>query len=80
MKNKHKIQIKLSNVETCTTSADLASYSPTQWQFWQLTLKWLSGARDQDKNKRYYYWFLFFFFYSIMRFKENPLPDSWIPR
>ena len=47
-KNKHKIQIKLSKVETCTT--DLASYSLTQWQFWQLALKWLSGARAQDKN------------------------------
>ena len=27
----------------CT--ADLASYLLSQWQFWQLTLKWLSGAR-----------------------------------
>ena len=61
-KNKHKMQIKLSNVETCTT--DLASYSLTQWQFWQLTLKWLSGARAQDKNKQYYCWFLFFLFLS----------------
>ena len=47
-KNKHKIQIKLSKVETCTT--DLASYSLTQWQFWQLALKWLSGARAQVKT------------------------------
>ena len=30
---------------------DCASYSLTQWQFWQLTLKWLSGACAQDKNK-----------------------------
>ena len=30
---------------------DCASYSLTQWQFWQLTLKWLSGACALDKNK-----------------------------
>ena len=47
-KNKHKVQIKLSKVQTCTT--DLASYSLTRWQFWQLTLKWLSGACTQDKT------------------------------
>ena len=77
-KNKHKVQIKLSKIQTCTT--DLASYSLTQWQFWQLTLKWLSGARAQDKDKQCYCCFLFFLFYSIMRFKENSLPDSWIQR
>ena len=79
-KKKHEAQ-KLSNVQTCTI--DLAPYSPTQWQFWQLTLKWFSGARAQDKNNQYYSCFFFFFFsdfYSIMRFRENPLPDSWIPR
>ena len=43
---------KLSKVQTYTT--DLASYSLTQWQLCQLTLKWLSGARAQDKNKQYY--------------------------
>ena len=69
--NKHKVQIMLSKIQTCTT--DLASYSPTQWQIWQLSLKWLSGARGQGKNKQYYYCFLFFFFYSIMWFKENSL-------
>ena len=42
-KNKHKVQIKLSKIQTCKT--DLDSYSLTQWQFWNLTLKWLSGAR-----------------------------------
>ena len=41
-KNKHKVQIKLSKIQTCTTN--LASYSLMQWQFWQLTLKWFSGA------------------------------------
>ena len=48
---------------------------------WQFTLTWLSGARAQDKNKQYYCRFPFFSdFYSVMRFKENSLPDSWIPR
>ena len=59
-KNKHEVQIQLSKVQTCTT--DLASYLLTQWQFWQLTLKWLSGARAQDKNKQHYCCFLFFLF------------------
>ena len=40
----------------------LASYLLTQWQFWQLTLKWLSGARPKDKTKQYYCCFLFFLF------------------
>ena len=48
-KNKYKVQINLSKIQTCTT--DLASYSLTQWQFWQLTLQGLSGARAQDENK-----------------------------
>ena len=55
-KNKHKVQIKLSKIQTCTT--DLASYSLKL--FWQLTLEWLSGARAQDKNKTYNYRFQFF--------------------
>ena len=55
-KNKHKLQIKLLKVQMCTT--DLASYSLTQWQFWQLTLEWLSGACVQDKNKQFYGFFL----------------------
>ena len=59
-KNKHKVQIKLSEIQMCKT--DFASHSLTQWQFWQLTLKWLSRARAQDKNKQYYYCFLFFLF------------------
>ena len=58
VKNKHKVQKKLSKVQTCMT--DLASYSLTQWQVWHLTLKWLSGACAQDKNKQYYWCFLFF--------------------
>ena len=70
---KYKTELNLNSI-------DLASYLLTQWQFWQLTLKWLSGARAQDKTKQYYCCFLFFLFYSIMRFKENSLPDSWIPR
>ena len=57
-KNKHKVQIKLWKVQMRTT--DLASYSLTQWQFWQLNLKWLSGACAQDKNKQFYCCFLFF--------------------
>ena len=49
-KNKHKVQIKLSKIQTCMT--DLASYSLKL--FWQLTLKWLSGVRAKDENKTYY--------------------------
>ena len=47
-KKKRRVQIKLSKVQTCTTG--LASCSLTQWRFWQLTLKWLSGACAQDKT------------------------------
>ena len=43
----------------CTT--DLASNFLTKWQFWQLTLKWLSRARAQDKTKQYYCCFFFLF-------------------
>ena len=52
-KNKHKVEIKLSKIQTRMT--DLASYLLMQWHFWQLTLKWLSGARAQGKNQKYYY-------------------------
>ena len=31
-------------------TTDLASYLLTKWQFWQLTLKWLSRACAQDKT------------------------------
>ena len=84
-KNKHKVQIKLSKIQTCTT--DLASYSLTQWQFWQLTLKWLSGARAQDKNKKYYYCFLFLLFlfnyanqekFTAWNLAWNSLVRQWI--
>ena len=37
----------------------------TKWQFRQLTLKWLSGVRAQDKNKQYYCCFFFSFFFFI---------------
>ena len=59
-KNKHKVQIKSSKIQPCTT--DHASYSLTQWQFEQLTLKWLSEARAQDKNKQDFNCFNFFLF------------------
>ena len=52
----------------CTT--DLVSFSLTQWKFQQLTLKWLSGARAQDKNKQDYNCFIFSYFPTIMRFKK----------
>ena len=68
------VQIKLSKVQRSTT--DLASYSLTQLP----TLKCVSGARAHDENKQSYCCFLFSHFYSIMRLKENPLPDSCIPR
>ena len=57
---KVKCHVYIEEIQMCTT--DLASYSLTQWQFWQLTLKWLPGARAQDKNKQCYYCFLFFLF------------------
>ena len=79
-KNKHEVQIKLSKVQTCTT--DLASYSLTQWQFWQLTLKWngfLKRALRIRPNNIIAVIF-FSYFHSIIRFTENSLPDSWIPR
>ena len=41
----------------CTT--ELASYLLIKWRFWQLALKWLSGARAQDKTKQYYCHFFF---------------------
>ena len=55
----------------CTT--DLASYLLTKWQFWQLTLKWLSRVHAQDKIQIILLLFFFFFarFYSIMRFKAS---------
>ena len=70
---------KVVEGQTCMT--DLASYLLTQRQFLQLTLKWLPGARAQDKNKQYYCCFLFFSdFYSVMRFKENPIGNlRWVP-
>ena len=43
----------------CTT--DLVSYLRTKWQFWQLTLKWFSGACSQDKTKQYSCYFFSFF-------------------
>ena len=46
----------------CAT--ELASYLLTKWQFWQLTLKWLSGARTQSKTKQL---LLFFCQASILR-------------
>ena len=50
----------------------------TKWQFWQLSLKWLSGARAQDKTKQYYCCFFSFFprVYTTLQFKKNSLPDS----
>ena len=53
-------KLKSSKIQTCTT--DHASYSLTQWKFEQLTLKWLSGARAQDKNKQDFKCFGFFLF------------------
>ena len=38
----------------------------TKWQFWQLSLKWLSGAHAQDKTKWYYC--CFFFFQDFIQF------------
>ena len=69
VKNRHNTQIKLSKVQTCMT--DLASYSLRQWQFWQLTSKWLSGA-----CKQYYCCFLhvsFSFNYAI-----QSKPITWL--
>ena len=84
-KNKHKIKIKLSKIQMCTTN--LASYSLSQWKFWQLTLKWFSGARAQDKNKQYYFCFHFFLFWcnyeiqgkSITWLVNSALNCTWKP-
>ena len=73
-KNTHKVQIKLSKVQRCTT--DLAYYSLTQLQ----TLKCVSGARAHDKNKQDYCCFLFFLFLFNYAIQGSPLPDSCIPR
>ena len=69
----------------CTT--DLASYLLSQWKFWQLTLKWFSGARAQDKNKQYNYCFHFFLFWcnykiqgkSITWLVNSALNCTWKP-
>ena len=60
---------------SCTT--DLTSYSPTQWQFWQLTLKWISGACAQDKNNQYYSCFLFFFWF-LFNYAIQGKPITWL--
>ena len=75
----------MSKIQTCTT--ELASYSLTQWQFWQFTLKWLFGARAQDKTKQYYCCFLFFLFLfkcviqgkSITWLVNSALNCTWKP-
>ena len=69
----------------CTTN--LASYSLSRWKFWQLTLKWFSGARAQDKNKQYYFCFHFFLFWcnyeiqgkSITWLVNSALNCTWKP-
>ena len=69
----------------CTT--DLASYLLSQWKFWQLTSKWFSGARAQDKNKQYDYCFHFFLFWcnykiqgkSITWLVNSALNCTWKP-
>ena len=48
------------------------------WKFQQLTLKWLSGARAQDKNKQDYNCFHFFLFSYYYAIQENSLPDEGI--
>ena len=70
----------------CTTDLDLA-YLLMQSQFWQLTFKWLSGARAQDKTKQYYCCFLFFlilFSYAIQGefitwLENSTLNCTWKP-
>ena len=56
----------------CTT--DLASYLLTKWQFWQLTLKWLSRARAQDKNQIIL--LLFFFLQDFIQLCDSRIRDS----
>ena len=57
---------------------DLASYSLMQWQFWQLTLKWLSGVRAQDKNEQCYCCFLFFFFWFLFNYAIQGKSITWL--
>ena len=58
----------------CTT--DLASNFLTKWQFWQLTLKWLSRARAQDKTKQYYCCFFFPFLQDFIQLCDSRIRDS----
>ena len=59
-KNTHKVQIKLSKVQRCTT--DLASYSLTQLQ----TLKCVSGgARSRQKQTRLLLFSFFLIFIQL---------------
>jgi len=53
----------------CTT--DLASYLLTKWQFWQLTLKWLSGAPTQDNTKEFFSCFFFLFFQDFIQLCDS---------
>ena len=58
-------KLKSSKIQTCTT--DHASYSLTQLKkFEQMTFKWLSGARTQDKNKQDYNCVHFFLFSLLL--------------
>ena len=58
----------------CTT--DLASNFLTKWQFWQLTFKWLSRARAQDKTKQYYCYFFFLFLQDFIQLCDSRIRDS----
>ena len=83
---KFENKCKSKHEGTCTTDLDLA-YLLTQSQFWQLTFKWLSGARAQDKTKQYYCCFPFFlilFSYAIQGkfitwLENSALNCTWKP-
>ena len=56
----------------------IASYFLTKWQFRQLTLKWLSGARAQDKTKQYYCCFFFFFCNILLKYAIQEKLITWV--
>ena len=60
----------------CTT--DLASDLLTKWKFWQLTLKWLSGACIQDKSKKYYCCCFFFFCKILFNYAIQGKFITWL--
>ena len=70
----------LALTATCREHRAFLLERAKQWQFWQLTLKCISGTRTQDNNNQYYSRFPFFFWFLFnYAIQGKSLPDSWIP-